>query len=103
MNYLDDLQQYQFSSVEVPFTGQYTSQLVEIQAPGSAARETWTEISSLFLMDEDTKGYTVTRSTEGITIGFGNGLIFSASRRVDLQFLNQDLYSCLSNNDMYLI
>jgi len=71
----DDLQQYQFSSVEVPFSGQYSSQIVEVQAPGASARETWTEISSLFLMDETTKGYTVTRSTEGITIGFGNGLI----------------------------
>jgi hypothetical protein len=71
----DDLQQYQFSSIEVPFSGQYSSQIVEVQAPGATARETWTEISSLFLMDETTKGYTVARSTEGITIGFGNGLI----------------------------
>jgi len=71
----DDLQQYQFSSIDVPFSGQYSSQVVEVQAPGAVSRETWTEISSLFLMDETTKGYTVRRSTDGITIGFGNGLI----------------------------
>lgn len=71
----DDLQQYQFSSIDVAFSGQYSSQIVEVQPPGSTSRELYTEVPSLFLMDETTKGYTVRRSTEGITIGFGNGLI----------------------------
>ncbi len=71
----EDLQQYQFVSIEVPFDGQISSQVVEIKPPGSAAYELYTEVSSLFLMDAATKGYVSRRTDEGIMLQFGNGLI----------------------------
>ena len=71
----EDLQQYQFVSLEVPFAGQISSQVVEVKPPNSASYEIYTEVASLFLMDETTKGYVSRRTDEGITLQFGNGLI----------------------------
>ena len=71
----EDLQQYQFVSIEVPFDGQISDQVVEIKPPGSAAYEIYTEVASLFLMDSSTKGYVARRTDEGIMLQFGNGLI----------------------------
>lgn len=71
----EDLQQYQFVTIEVPFSGQISSQTVSVQPPDSNSAVTYTEYSSLFLMDNTTKGYVVRRTDEGITLQFGNGLI----------------------------
>ena len=73
----EDLQQYQFVSIDVPFDGQISAQTVEVRPPDSIAYELYTEVPSLFLMDDTTKGYVSKRSDEGINLQFGNGLIGS--------------------------
>lgn len=71
----EDLQLYQFTSIEVPFDGQIASQVVEVRPPDSVSYELYSEVSSLYLMDSTIKGYIARRSDEGITLQFGNGLI----------------------------
>jgi hypothetical protein len=71
----EDLQQYQFVTVEAPFSGQISSQTVSVQPPDSNSSVTYTEYPSLFLMDNTTKGYVARRTDEGLTLQFGNGLI----------------------------
>jgi hypothetical protein len=71
----EDLQEYQFVSIDVPFDGQFSSVIVEVRPPDSVAYETYSEVSSLFLMDSSTKGYVARRTDEGLTLQFGNGLI----------------------------
>lgn len=71
----EDLQQYQFVSFDIPFSGQVSSQLVEVRPEGSTSWELYTEVASLFLMDETTKGYVARRTDTGLSLQFGNGLI----------------------------
>ena len=71
----EDLQQYQFVSIDVPFSGQISAQTVKVKPPTSASYETYTEVASLFLMGESTKGYVARRTDTGLTLQFGNGLI----------------------------
>ena len=71
----EDLQQYQFVSVEVPFDGQISTQSVEVRPPDSVAYEVYTQVASLFLMDSSTKGYVARRTDDGVMLQFGNGLI----------------------------
>jgi len=71
----EDLQTYQFTSLDVALPGQISSLDVDIKPPTSAGYEQWTEVPSLFLMDDTTKGYVRRRTDIGITLGFGNGLI----------------------------
>ena len=71
----EDLQQYQFVSFEVPFTGQISTQVVEIKPEGGTSWELYTEVASLFLMGETTKGYVARRTDTGMSLQFGNGLI----------------------------
>ena len=73
----EDLQQYQFVSIDVPFEGQISRLNVEVRPPDSIAYETYEEVPSLYLMDDTTKGYVSRRSDEGVTLQFGNGLIGS--------------------------
>jgi len=71
----EDLQQYQFVSIDVPFSGQISTQNIQIRPPGSTAYTTYSEVASLFLMDTSTKGYVSRRTDTGINLQFGNGLI----------------------------
>lgn len=71
----EDLQVYQFTTIEVPLPNQISTLDVDIKPPNSTGYEQWTEVSSIFLMDENTKGYVARRSDTGLTITFGNGLI----------------------------
>ena len=71
----EDLQQYQFVSIDVPFDSQISGLTVEIRPSDSIIYETYSEVSSLYLMDHTTKGYVSRRSDEGTTLQFGNGLI----------------------------
>jgi hypothetical protein len=71
----EDLQQYQFVSLDVPFYGQISSQIVEVRPVGSTSWQLYTEIASLFLMDKTTKGYVSRRTDTGLSLQFGNGLI----------------------------
>lgn len=70
-----DLQEYQFTTIDIPITGQVSDLLVEIRPPGSSAFTTWTEFNSLFLMDETDKGYVSRRTDTGRRLSFGNGLV----------------------------
>jgi hypothetical protein len=71
----EDLQTYQFYTIDVPFDGQLSELTVQIRPQGNTAYQTYTEISSLFLMDSSTKGYVKRRTDDGVTLQFGNGLI----------------------------
>lgn len=71
----EDLQVYQFVTIDVPFDGQLSDLTVQIRPQGNTAYQTYTEISSLFLMDSSTKGYVKRRTDDGVTLQFGNGLI----------------------------
>ncbi|MHA1874197.1 MAG: hypothetical protein ACTSVB_08785 [Candidatus Heimdallarchaeaceae archaeon] len=70
-----DLQIYQFYSTAVPFEAKLAEILVEVREPGETGWDTYTEYSSLYLMDENTRGYVGRRSDTGIDLSFGNGII----------------------------
>jgi hypothetical protein len=70
-----DLQEYQFTTIDIPITGQVAELEVRIRKPGSASFTTWTEFNSLFLMGETDKGYVSRRTDTGRRLSFGNGLI----------------------------
>jgi hypothetical protein len=70
-----DLKKYQFVSLNASFAGQVSTTEVQVKPPGSAGYETYTQVSSLFLMDAMTKGYVKNRTDGGIELQFGNGLI----------------------------
>lgn len=69
----EDLQTYQFTDANVSIDGQVSSVTVEVQE--GSGYTTYTSFNSLFLMDSNDKGYIRTRTDEGFTITFGNGLI----------------------------
>jgi len=71
----EDLQQYQFVSIDVAFDGQISEQEVTVRPPNSSSYEQYTEVASLFLMDDTTKGYVSRRTDSGLNLQFGNGLI----------------------------
>jgi hypothetical protein len=70
-----DLQTYQFFTQEVPFSGKLAEALIEMKQADAAGYELWTEVSSLYLMDQNTKGYVLARNEVGMTLAFGNGII----------------------------
>jgi hypothetical protein len=70
-----DLQEYQFTTIDIPITGQVAEMIVELRPPGTSGYTTWTEFDSLFLMDETDKGYVSRRTDTGRRLTFGNGLI----------------------------
>jgi hypothetical protein len=71
----EDLQTYQFVSLEVPFSGQLSELTVQVRPPGSTGLDIYTEVASLFLMDNNTKGYVNRKTDTGVELQFGNGLI----------------------------
>lgn len=70
-----DLQDYQFTDIEVPISGQVSSLTVKVTPPGSATSTTYTEFESLYLMSSTDYGYVSRRTSVGRRIYFGNGLI----------------------------
>jgi hypothetical protein len=70
-----DLQVYQFFTLEVPFEGKLSSATVEIKDPDAPGYELYSEVASLYLMDQNTKGYVLTRNEVGMELAFGNGII----------------------------
>lgn len=74
----EDLQTYQFYDLDVSFTDitkKISTVTVQVRPPGSSGYTTYTEYTSLFLMDETTKGYVKRRTDDGFSLQFGNGLI----------------------------
>jgi hypothetical protein len=70
-----DLQTYQFFTLEVPFSGKLATAVVEVKSASSPGYDLYESVSSLYLMDENTKGYVLTRNETGMTLAFGNGII----------------------------
>ena len=70
-----DLQTYQFYTQEVVFQGKISEAIVEIKDTDQPGYELYTEIPSLYLMDQTTKGYVLSRNEKGMTLAFGNGII----------------------------
>ena len=71
----EDLQPFQFFSIEAALAGQLSTATVQVQNPGDVSWTTWTEYSSLYLMDNNDTGYVIRRTDIGAEISFGNGLI----------------------------
>jgi len=71
----EDLQLYQFVTIDVPLTGQASTLLVEIQDPGSSSWTVYTEASSLYLMSATDKKFVSRRTQNGRRLYFGNGVI----------------------------
>jgi len=70
-----DIQQFQFVTLDVIFSGEVSSIDVKIKTPGSASYDTWTEFNSLFLMSATDRGFVSRRTDTGRRLSFGNGLI----------------------------
>ena len=70
-----DLQLYQFYSTAVPFDAKLAEVLVEVREPNQTGWDLYTEFASLYLMDENSKGYVLRRNDTGIDLSFGNGII----------------------------
>jgi hypothetical protein len=70
-----DLQVYQFYNIDVPFDKKLAELTVEVREPNQTGWDLYTEYSSLYLMDENTKGYVLRRTDTGANISFGNGII----------------------------
>jgi hypothetical protein len=71
----EDLQVYQFISLDVEISGEIAEIEVQVKEPGQAGYTTYIEVASLFLMEATTKGYVVRRTDDGFRLQFGNGLI----------------------------
>ena len=69
-----DLQTYQFYTLEVPFTGKLADATVEVKDPQEPGYELYEQVPSLYVMDEDTKGYVLSRNEIGMSLAFGNGI-----------------------------
>jgi len=70
-----DLQIYQFYNTDVSFTGKLADIEVQVREPGQTGWNTYIGYESLYLMDENTKGYVLRRTDSGINLSFGNGII----------------------------
>lgn len=73
-----DLELYQFTEIEVPFTKKLSSLTVYVRDPSDSIDSTgelYTEATSVYLMSSSTKGYVSRKSIGGRTIFFGNGLM----------------------------
>jgi len=74
----EDLQPFQFTTVDVPIEGKVANITVYVRDPdegGGATGRLYTEFTSLYLMGSDDYGYVVRTSSEGKRLYFGNGLI----------------------------
>ena len=70
-----DLQIYQFHNVDVTFIGKLADIEVKVREIGQTGWDIYTQYDSLYLMDENTKGYVLRRTDTGIGLSFGNGII----------------------------
>ncbi len=70
-----DLEQYQFVTKDIPIADKVSSMTIEFREPNDSSWTTWTEYSSLYLLNESIKGYVARRTDTGKKLYFGNGLI----------------------------
>ncbi len=70
-----DIQIYQFVTLDIPLTNQSAGLTVQVQSPGSSSWTTYEEFTSLYLMSNLSYGFVQRRTSTGIRLYFGNGLI----------------------------
>ena len=71
----EGLQAYQFTHIDVPLTGKVSTMTVQLKDPGGSSYRTYTEFNSTYLMASDDYGYVSRRTSSGVRLYFGNGLI----------------------------
>jgi len=70
-----DVQEYQFITVDVPISGKVSNVLVEVREPNGTSWRTYSQFDSVYLMDSNDFGYVYRRTSDGVRLYFGNGLI----------------------------
>lgn len=71
----DDIELYQFISLDVPLNGKVSTMTVEVTSPNGTRTDTYTEFQSLYLMNSNDLGYVSRTISNGRRLIFGNGLI----------------------------
>ena len=73
----EDLQPYQFSTIDVTIDGKVSNVEVKVADPGTPIENglLYSEFKSLYLMSDTDRGYVIRKTDTGRTIYFGNGLI----------------------------
>jgi len=70
-----DIQEYQFVTVDVPISGKVAEVEVEVREPNGSSWRTYEQFDSVYLMDPNDYGYVYRRTSDGVRLYFGNGLI----------------------------
>jgi len=70
-----DVQDYQFITVDVPIAGKVAEVFVEVREPNGTSWRTYEQFDSVYLMDPNDYGYVYRRTSDGVRLYFGNGLI----------------------------
>lgn len=71
----EDIQLYQFVTVDVPLEGKVSTMTVEVRDPESVSWRLYTEFNSVFLMSLTDYGFVSRTTINGRRLTFGNGLI----------------------------
>jgi len=71
----DDIELYQFITVDVPLDGKVSSLTIEVKDPDSSSWRLYTEYNSVYLMSATDYGYVSRTTSSGRRLTFGNGLI----------------------------
>lgn len=71
----DDTQQFQFVVIDVPVNAKIAGVKVEVREPGDTSWRLYEQFDSVYLMSNISYGYVYRRTSDGIRLYFGNGLI----------------------------
>ncbi len=71
----EDIETYQFVTLDVPLKGKMSTIKVEMRDPGGSAWQIYEEFASLYLMTDSDYGFVARRIDNGLRLYFGNGLI----------------------------
>jgi len=70
-----DTQQFQFVVIDVPVDAKIAGVKVEVREPGETSWRLYEQFDSVYLMSSLSYGYVYRRTSDGIRLYFGNGLI----------------------------
>jgi len=71
----EDIELYQFITIDVPLDGKVSTMSVEVRDPDSSAWRLYTEFNSVYLMSSTDYGFVSRTTSNGRRLTFGNGLI----------------------------
>ncbi len=71
----EDIELYQFITIDVPLEGKVSTITVEVRDPDSSSWRLYIEFNSVYLMSESDYGFVSRTTSTGRRITFGNGLI----------------------------